>query len=750
MTQVATRDDPLRARSYQFWRKEFLPLLQRDCLRQAVIYATASALEAIKWGCPGGIATLFDTGVFSVYCLDDNAALNTPAYRQVEDQAAPPSTAHILIDGQLNQYEQQLNDLWSREDAPFRHIHLWIGLPEAMQRPPASPASSASVIDTNDSIINNTHDVSVSDTSKEEQSAATASASVYGLDRWRTLMTHWCKSITVEVHYAPALLWACIGKHFYVAPSCTHVFPALDVIIEDEMAPVSNHFTETQREGLRSLGALLSVVLAELRYKGEFFVIGESSKYVARQCHRLGAYATNKTSNDIVGGLDDMLHRETDAAVIIIDRTLDLVGPSSHQDNLMDQIYRVLQRRSVRDGSLDLKISSENVAASMEPRPSSSATNSATSVPTKLCSIAHGLNEECFDLIDSMIMTGQKDGLALVRKCLSDVILFEDPQAKIPRSMGRVTPALLNKLLSVFQDKRDEKLRHADLVELTAAVIQTLQESPKMMWDELASLEKTLSLSIGAVPKVNDMAVNATRIQKAYSLVDAMLLALNVYSMSGDTWKLPEEMELVLIDRWFAALLAGQRSLIAHSGIHGAEDQLLQSIGVLNKSDGEINTETDEQLRERRARVGQWLERVTKRLHEVAGARQHLTELRHLLRNESLIPYTPFVQQLFEDIYTAEPSDTNDLEHIPSGGTLGSYLTGFSRFLSNTKPHPRNYQHIILCVVGGITFNEVRLLRELTMTESTQASYSSLSILSTDIATGHTLFRHVLVDDASQ
>jgi hypothetical protein len=36
-------------------------------------------------------------------------------------------------------------------------------------------------------------------------------------------------------------------------------------------------------------------------------------------------------------------------------------------------------------------------------------------VPTKLCSIAHGLNEECFDLIDGMIMTGQKSGLALVR-----------------------------------------------------------------------------------------------------------------------------------------------------------------------------------------------------------------------------------------------------------------------------------------------------------------------------------------------
>jgi hypothetical protein len=110
MAQVATQGDPLRAKSYQFWRKEFLPLLQQDCLgdnlaaieansedatsiaceqRQAAIYATASALEAIKWGCPGGIATLLDTGTSSVYCLDDNTILDSTAYRQVERIPCP-------------------------------------------------------------------------------------------------------------------------------------------------------------------------------------------------------------------------------------------------------------------------------------------------------------------------------------------------------------------------------------------------------------------------------------------------------------------------------------------------------------------------------------------------------------------------------------------------------------------------------------------------------------------------------------
>jgi hypothetical protein len=36
-------------------------------------------------------------------------------------------------------------------------------------------------------------------------------------------------------------------------------------------------------------------------------------------------------------------------------------------------------------------------------------------VPDKLCSVAHGLNEEAFQLFDSMGMSGQKDGLVLVR-----------------------------------------------------------------------------------------------------------------------------------------------------------------------------------------------------------------------------------------------------------------------------------------------------------------------------------------------
>jgi hypothetical protein len=42
--------------------------------------------------------------------------------------------------------------------------------------------------------------------------------------------------------------------------------------------------------------------------------------------------------------------------------------------------------------------------------------------------------------------------------------------------MGRVTPALLTKILSAFKDDEMMLLKHVHLVECAAAVIQTLSE----------------------------------------------------------------------------------------------------------------------------------------------------------------------------------------------------------------------------------------------------------------------------------
>lgn len=43
--------------------------------------------------------------------------------------------------------------------------------------------------------------------------------------------------------------------------------------------------------------------------------------------------------------------------------------------------------------------------------------------------------------------------------------------------------------------------------------------------------------------------------RKSYTLQDAMLLALGAYSLGGRQWMLPEENQVLLVDRWFAAVL---------------------------------------------------------------------------------------------------------------------------------------------------------------------------------------------------
>jgi hypothetical protein len=83
-------DDPLRARAFEFWKHQFLPELTQSTVASetekregeeeqtsVVVYASAAALEVIKWSCPGGVATLYDAGVSSVKCLDEVFELQT-------------------------------------------------------------------------------------------------------------------------------------------------------------------------------------------------------------------------------------------------------------------------------------------------------------------------------------------------------------------------------------------------------------------------------------------------------------------------------------------------------------------------------------------------------------------------------------------------------------------------------------------------------------------------------------------------
>jgi hypothetical protein len=138
-----------------------------------------------------------------------------------------------------------------------------------------------------------------------------------------------------------------------------------------------------------------------------------------------------------------------------------------------------------------------------------------------------------------------------------------------------------------------------------------------------------------------------------------------------------------------------------------------------------------------------WMERCVKTLRHVATTRSGLSEFAHLLLAENVVAYTPFVQQVCQDIFFVGAADKapkhQDWTHYASdSSTLDSLVSGFSRFLRAATPHPARHRRVLLVLVGGVTFQELAIIRRITQDVSTE-----VCVLSTDIATPDTLFQHL-------
>jgi hypothetical protein len=70
--------------------------------------------------------------------------------------------------------------------------------------------------------------------------------------------------------------------------------------------------------------------------------------------------------------------------------------------------------------------------------------------------------------------------------------------------------------------------------------------------------------------------------RKNFTLKDAMLLALGAYSLGGEELMLSEELEMILFDRWFAAALAGNRSILDAASKEG--DVVFKALEILQVS----------------------------------------------------------------------------------------------------------------------------------------------------------------------
>ncbi|KAJ3290430.1 Sec1 domain-containing protein 2 [Borealophlyctis nickersoniae] len=701
-----------------------------DTLSGAVVYADDAILSTIKWSAPGGFAGLFQRGLVNVKRFEQDPPSDEETF---PIRLPDPPKVVFLLTAHISRHASRLRDIILRgryvechiistlsEDSHILELASDPSLVGVWGDSPGDglvgyfPRIEATVYgwlnETLKYVIGNTFDNKTARFDSLFQfRVLNEPPSIHSIF-WDSYDEVPADDLIVSVEHRP-LICSMITNDFFVIPSPS-VFPSLD---QAEGTPLRTSAEDLSRpsvsyeSNIRQLAFSLIAVLDTLGLRDELFALGETSKQLAR-C--IVAQSSSSARRKAEGSI----------AVVLIDRTLDLVSPTMHTDNLLDQMYTVLPR--ITPTSLDLAVAPELLLSDPEFQST------------------HGCDEETMDLFNVLTVLAQKDSLVVVRKRLLDLISQEQIDFKAPRILGKVTLPQLQKFLAPFRGVESVLEKRASVLQVLAAAIQTLEDSAKTRWDELTGIEKIMLFSLSetsdptiATQQIKDVlsrtdlssdktaAANlSTDASAHFSLHDVILLTIFSYSLVGQTLHISDDDEMALKDAFYNVL-------VRHVG------------------DSEDPTAT-------RVKIQQWISNFFMQLHAVSTTRSRLEQFKYVFKPGATPPYQSLIKQVVSDIARPSrpaaarpaaggrpgmPAEPEDLTHVPYGGTLGTVFSGFSRLLGATRPHPSQHQSVLVFVVGGITFAEVREVKEAFRNRDV-----NVLVGSTDIGSSETILRHLV------
>ncbi|KAI9355053.1 hypothetical protein DFJ73DRAFT_287490 [Zopfochytrium polystomum] len=293
----------------------------------------------------------------------------------------------------------------------------------------------------------------------------------------------------VLVTHLPLFSVATITNDLFTIPSSETVFPSLHA---PNLAARSLDAPSSFDRQTRQLAYTLSTLLDDLSLKDELFVLGNYSKSIARCMVAQSLHSPRRTS-------------DRGAAVILIDRTLDLAAPLAHSDNLLDHINRLLEHRSFGQ-SFDVDVPLDLLLADAEDSLGQSCWLKLThlmlniSLPPQIvyASLAHGADSEALDLLTVLSTLSQKDGLVVVRKRLVDLLIRVRPDltASRPRVLGKLTLAQLEGFLKSVRGDEAVLARHGPMLQCVAAAAAAMRAGQSSRWEDLMGIEKLIGLTL--------------------------------------------------------------------------------------------------------------------------------------------------------------------------------------------------------------------------------------------------------------
>ncbi|XP_078494470.1 sec1 family domain-containing protein 2 [Ciona intestinalis] len=514
------------------------------------------------------------------------------------------------------------------------------------------------------------------------------------ISRWMGGMSYSC-----EVLYAPLFI-APFTSLLFLTPTLNEVFPllhhdlaAIDAVRKSkgeqhEINRLSNvHFyalpTNYQLQ-IRNLAASLNNLFEALDCKDDLFVVGNTSRLIGTQLANLpAARQRRKTSSK-------------QASLLLIDRTLDSVGPAAHSDDsVVDKIFGILP---------ELPCHANNVAvdmlclSSLKPTDlSESDSNDITNMyfPGSLMPP----NEAYPSMLEDMMTSSQRLALSLLKKSLISAAEEEEFQVdpKIIGNKSSANPDELHSVVETFCGNAGAIIYHSNLLQLALASSQTLSHEYHEKWMELSSMEKILMQSADdttPLTRILDVINQEDEEGNREWTVEEILMLL-VYICSLKSVASPDE------EIWDE--LSSTLSLaITESKIEDLPDGLVEALGMNGSEDSE-----DIDL----GQAQDVVQLLVEKLQGLSNSRADL-KLFNSLHQETMGPpeYVSLISQILNKVLDpAKPEIEPDMEHI-STGLMGLLKTGFSMFKKVTPPRPTDSPLLIIFMVGGTTFEEVRCI----------------------------------------
>eukprot|EP00118_Oscarella_pearsei_P018657 m.192070 g.192070 ORF g.192070 m.192070 type:complete len:651 (+) comp39461_c1_seq6:85-2037(+) len=453
---------------------------------------------------------------------------------------------------------------------------------------------------------------------------------------------------------------------------------------------------------LRLFVSSLNCLFAELDICEDSYSVGHMSRLVAMELASLpSAKARRKATSQ-------------KASLILVDRTLDLVGCTTHSsDCLADRILGLLPKFS--ETSSDVEV---NMSAMF-----SSDVNYSTDALMP-GSLYHADSAMAQGLLHSFISSREKEAIMEISRLLLDTMAKEHIEVESAGRVARMTVDRLKGFVRKFSSKPQSLVKHCCWLECALAAINTLESQDGALRERLLGTEKVLLLGLGDSGSASPLSqvcslMQSERQGRNLPVDKVLLLCIFLYSL------LPKEL------RGTSEEEDKLKSALVNSILKWAREEQASFIGKSGS-------------------VRQKVDALFTNLNAFGDARSHLKQLSTLLLPQGVGErrvYEPLVKQIIEAAVDPKKPDLSDIAYQSHG--LRDYLKtsltfGFSKFMNVGKSHPGNHPLIFLFVVGGVTLGEVKQIREAVIAAKTSIE---VVIVSNRILSPGDVYRDLVTTD---